>query len=140
MSDADAAIVQHMGTVPHLHALGIRYVGHGDDWAELEMPFAPQLVAYPDFGTVASAAIFSLMDSAAGFAVVVRHGSRVAVATLDMRLDYLHAAASGATVTGRATCYRLTRQVAFVRGVAHDGDPARPLVNMAGTFMLGSGA
>jgi hypothetical protein len=30
----------------------------------------------------------------------------------------------------------MTRQIAFVRGVAHDGDSEKPIANMAGTFMF----
>jgi acyl-coenzyme A thioesterase PaaI-like protein len=39
-------------------------------------------------------------------------------------------------VTGRAECYRLTRRVAFVRGLAHDGDPNDPIAHLAATFMI----
>ena len=129
-------IKKFMDAVPHLKLLGIGYHGHGADWAELEMPFGPQQVADPDYGIIASGAIFTLMDSAAGFAVQVARNELVPVATLDMRVDYLRGPTAGATLTGRATCYRLTRQIAFVRGVAHDGDAANPVANMAGTFMF----
>jgi len=129
-------IQRFMVSVPHVAALGIGYRGHGDDWAELDMPFAAQQVADPDYGIIASGAIFTLMDSAAGFAVHVALKQFVPVATLDLRVDYLRAPAPQATVIGRAECYRLTRQIAFVRGVAHDGDPANPIANIAGTFMI----
>ena len=132
-------INRFMENIPHLAALGISYRAHGDDWAELVMPFAPQQLADPDFGIIASGAIFSLMDSAAGFAVHVTRNEFVPIATLDLRLDYLRAPAPGATVIGRAICYRVTRQIAFVRGYAidsADGDPANPIANMAGTFMF----
>lgn len=129
-------IQRFMDGVPHLKLLGIGYRDHGNDWAELEMPFAPQQVSDPDYGIIASGAIFTLMDNAAGFAVLVARGTPALHATLDMRLDYLRAPAPRATVIGRAECYRLTRQIAFVRGVAHDGDPANPIANMAGTFMF----
>jgi acyl-coenzyme A thioesterase PaaI-like protein len=39
-------------------------------------------------------------------------------------------------VYGRAECYKLTRRVAFVRGIAHDGDPGHPIAHVAGTFMF----
>jgi len=39
-------------------------------------------------------------------------------------------------VIGRGECYRLTRRVAFVRGMAHEGDPADPIAHVAGTFMM----
>jgi acyl-coenzyme A thioesterase PaaI-like protein len=57
------------------------------------------------------------------------------VVTLDLRLDYLRPAAKGETVIARCECYKLTRQVAFVRGIAHGGDPERPIAHSAGTFM-----
>jgi uncharacterized protein (TIGR00369 family) len=138
----DAATRQHrfiarfVGNVPHLAALGITYRAHGSDWAELEMPFAPQQLADPDYGIIASGAIFTLMDSAAGFSVFISKGELVPHATLDLRLDYLRGPAPRATVIGRAECYRITRQIAFVRGIAHDGDAANPIANMAGTFMF----
>lgn len=140
MSDAEAAartsrfIQRFMDGVPHLKTLGITYRGHGDDWAELAMPHAGHLLV--DDTTLASGAIFSLMDSTAGFAVFARLGA-LGHATLDLRLDYLRGAAPGLDMIARAECYRTTRQVAFVRGIAHQGDPTRPVANMAGTFMTG---
>ncbi len=143
MSDADAGdqlarqrfVQRFMGTVPHVAALGIVYLGHGSDWAELALPYAPELVGYPDFGTLANGAVFSLIDSAAGFAVFAASGN-LGHATLDLRLDYLGAPAVGATVVARMTCYRVTRRVAFVRGTAHAGDAERPVAAATGTFMF----
>lgn len=129
-----------MSAVPHLQALGIGFVARGPNWAELEMPYAPQLVAYPESGVIASGAIFSLMDSAAGFSVLVARGKLEPHATLDLRCDYLRPAEPGKTVIGRAECYKLTRRVAFVRGIAHDGDPDHPIAHVAGTFMFTGGA
>lgn len=138
--DAEARLKRYvdrfMSAVPHLQALGIGFRAMGPDWAELEMPYAPQLVAYPETGVIASGAVFSLMDSAAGFAVIVKRGAFEPHATLDLRCDYLRPAEPGRTVIGRAQCYKITRQVAFVRGTAHDGDPDHPIANVAGTFMF----
>lgn len=125
-----------MSAVPHLQALGIGFVRKGDIWVELEMPYAPQLVAYPETGVIASGAIFSLMDSAAGFSVLVARGKFEPHATLDLRCDYLRPAEPGKTVVGRAECYKMTRRVAFTRGIAHDGDPDHPIAHVAGTFMF----
>ena len=125
-----------MSAVPHLNALGIGFADSGPDWAELKMPYAPQLVAYPDSGVIASGAIFSLMDSAAGFAVLMKHGRMDPHATLDLRCDYLRPAEPGKTVIGRVECYKITRRVAFVRGIAHDGEPDHPIAHVAGTFMF----
>ena len=131
-------IGKFMSAVPHLEALGIGFVASGPDWAELQMPYAPQLVAYPDTGVIASGAIFSLMDSAAGLSVLMKRGRMEPHATLDLRCDYLRPAEPGKTVIGRVECYKLTRRIAFVRGIAHDGDPGHPVAHVAGTFMFTS--
>lgn len=126
---------QIVGAVPHLKALGIGFHASGPGWAELAMPYAPLLVAYADTGVVASGAIFTLMDTVAGFSVAMAARQFEAVVTIDLRCDYLRAATPGETIFGRAECYRLTRRIAFVRGVAHDGDPDNPVAHISGTFM-----
>jgi acyl-coenzyme A thioesterase PaaI-like protein len=87
-------------------------------------------------GILASGPIVSLMDTAAGFAVWAKRGGFRQQATLDLRLDYLRPSRPGQAVTGRAECYRLTRRIAFVRGLAHDGDPADPVAHLAATYMI----
>ena len=59
MSEEDAErrmrfIARFMEHVPHLKQLGIDHRANGPGWAELEMPYAPHLVAYPDNGVAAS--------------------------------------------------------------------------------------
>lgn len=133
-------VQRFMEEVPHLKALGVRFRDAGPDWAELALPYGPHLVAYPETGVIASGAIVSLMDSAAGMSVFMRMGKWEPHATLDLRCDYLRPARPGAEVIGRATCHAMTRTVAFVRGTAHDGDPARPVAHVAGTFVLTAGS
>lgn len=120
----------------HVVALGLRHVAHGSDWCELALDYDRRLVSEATSGILASGPIVSLMDTASAFAVWIRRGGALPHATLDLRLDYLRPARPGRPVTGRAECYRLTRRIAFVRGVAHDGDAADPVAHLAGTFML----
>ncbi|HYI42221.1 MAG TPA: PaaI family thioesterase, partial [Sphingomicrobium sp.] len=54
----------------------------------------------------------------------------------DLRLDYLRPALKGETIIARCECTKLTRRIAFVSGVAHGGDPDRPIARSVGTFML----
>ena len=120
----------------HVVALGLRHVDHGDDWWEFALDYDRRLVSDAASGILASGPIVSLMDTAAGFAVWLRRGTFAPQATLDLRLDYLRPSRVGQAVIGRAECYRITRRVAFVRGVAHDGDAADPIAHLAGTYML----
>lgn len=124
----------------HVEAIGLRYVGHGDDWAELAIDYKPELVMNPATGVLASGAIISLIDSACGLSIVAKNKALLPMATLDLRIDYMRAAVPGRTVTARATCYKTTRSVAFVRCEAHDGDPADIIAHASGSFLFTSGA
>ena len=76
------------------------------------------------------------MDTATRCSVWIRERRFRPHATLDLRVDYLRAAVPGRTVVGRGECLRVTRRVSFVRGTAHDGDPADPIAHVAATFMF----
>ena len=123
----------------HGGALGIGYLAHGADWAELTLPYDERLIGDPASGVLASGPILALMDMATSVGVWLKLDAFKPHATLDLRIDYLRPARPGHTVIGRGECYRLTRSIAFVRGQAHDGDPADPLANVAGTFMAAEG-
>ncbi len=119
----------------HGGALGLRYGAHGDDWCELVLPFDPRLIGDVDRGVLASGPIIAMLDMATSVAVWMKRGGFVPHATLDLRVDYLRPATAGRAVIGRGECYRITRSIAFVRGIAHDGDPGDPVAHVAGTFM-----
>ena len=122
--------------VGHGGALGIDYVAHGEDWAELSLPYDEKLVGMPETGIIASGPIVSLMDMATSVAIWVRLDKFRHQATLDLRVDYLRPATPGRTLIGRGECYAVRRSVAFVRGHAHDGDADDPVAHVTGTFMF----
>lgn len=124
----------------HGETIGIRYVAHGGDWAEMAIDYDERLVMTPANGVLASGAIISLIDSASGLSIVTKIGEFRPLATLDLRIDYMRAAVPGRTVTARGTCYRITRSVAFVRCEAHDGDPTDLIAHASGSFLFTSGA
>lgn len=122
--------------VGHGRALGMRFGAAGGDWAELSLPWREELVGDPESGVLATGVIVSLIDTASGTAVWVTLDRFEPLVTLDLRIDYLRPAAKGEPIVARAECFKLTRRIAFVRGVAHGGDPDRPIAHSAGTFML----
>jgi len=124
--------------VGHGMALGLDYRASGDNWMELCLPWREELVGVPETGVLASGAIVSLIDTASGGSVWMTLGHFVPIVTLDLRLDYMRPALKGETVIARCECVKLTRQIAFIRGVAHGGDLERPIAHSAATFMLSS--
>ncbi|MBU8898425.1 thioesterase [Corallococcus sp. H22C18031201] len=121
--------------VPHNLALGLRLVDVGDAHATVVLPYADVLVGNPETGVLAGGAVTTLIDATSGAAVLARIGGFSAVVTLDLRIDYLRPALPRRELTARAECYKLTRMVAFVRALVHQGDPHQPVASAQGTFM-----
>ncbi len=130
-SRAAPMLLQH----GHTGWLGLKYRAHGDDWAELELPWRDDLLGEADRQVLASGPIISMMDMASGLSIWTTLGRFIAIATLDLRVDYQRPAKDRAAVIGRAECYKVTKSAAFVRGIAHDGDPDDPVAHIAGVFM-----
>ena len=122
--------------VGHGQALGLEFRASGDDWVELALPWREELVGVAETGVLASGAIVSLVDTCGGASVWQALGQFQPVVTIDLRLDYLRPALKGETVIARCRCDKLTRQIAFVSGIAHTGDDSRPVARAVGTFMI----
>jgi uncharacterized protein (TIGR00369 family) len=125
-----------MRSVGHGRALGLEYRASAGQWIELALPWREELVGVPESGILASGAIVSLIDTAGGASIWMALGRFQPIVTIDLRLDYLRPAVKGETVVARCECYKLTRAIGFVRGIAHGGDEARPIAHATGTFML----
>ncbi|HVH48881.1 MAG TPA: PaaI family thioesterase [Sphingomicrobium sp.] len=122
--------------VGHGRALGLQFCASGDNWAELCLPWREQLVGVPESGFLASGAIISLIDTTSGASVWATLKKFVPSVTLDLRLDYLRPALKGETIYARCECVKITRRVAFIRGVAHAGNPDKTIAHSSATFML----
>lgn len=119
----------------HGGRLGMRFHAKGPDWVELALPYRADMIGDPETGVLASGPIVALMDVATSLAIWVRRGRFVPHATLDLRVDYLRPARPGHDVIGHGECYANKRAISFIRGFAHDGDPADPIAHVAGTYM-----
>lgn len=129
----------HMNAHGHSGFIGMRYNDHGDNWIELAFDWREDLVGDPETGVLASGPIISLLDNATSMSVWTRTGRFAPQVTLDLRIDYTRAALPGKPIIARAECYQLRRSMAFVRGIAHDGDIADPVAHAAGIFMMVEG-
>jgi uncharacterized protein (TIGR00369 family) len=142
-----AIIINH---TPQLAALGAQHVNHGryEDgrgWVEIALPYAAQLIGYPDTGVIAGGAVYTVMDNACGMSVAISGPDDFEpTATIDLRIDYIKPATPHRTVMAFAECYKLTRRIGFVRGLAYhlpsDADDthagrAHPIAVVTGTFM-----
>lgn len=127
---------QFIAVIPHAQALQMRLERLDEGQAEISMPWAEHLVGDPRSGVIHGGVVSALMDTCCGAAVMVHPTYPQSTATIDLRIDYMRAATPGQRITARATCYHITRSVAFVRAVALDEDSDNPVAAATGAFTL----
>lgn len=122
---------------PHNLALGMKFVSFEGGRATVSLPYDEKLVGNPLTGVLAGGAITALMDTTCGSAVFIALREPMRIATLDLRIDYLRPATPELSVHARAECFKVTREVAFVRCQAYHPEDEKDLVAVAnGTFIL----
>ena len=124
--------------IPHCRRLGMEVVHVGPREATVRLPYREELVGDPVRKVVFGGVITTLLDHASGLAVFCSLSELTSIATLDLRIDYLRAAEPGCDLLGRAECYKLGAQVAFVRGTAWDRSPDDPFASLLATMMVGA--
>lgn len=146
MSDAESGVVdeavlaritrQFFEQVPHNTALGIEILELERSRARFALPYQEALVGDPERGILHGGVITTLMDTACGCAAFMALTRPMALATLDLRIDYLRKAEPYQAVHADAFCYKMTRNVAFVRGSAYHRLADDPVATATGTFMV----
>ena len=125
---------QFTEALPHCRALGMEMLSLGDGEAVIAMEYDERFVGDPQTGVIHGGAVSALMDTCCGASVMSHARAPSITATIDLRIDYMRPATPGQRITARATCYNVTRSVAFVRAVATDEDTRRPVATATGTF------
>lgn len=133
MSDDSHVLISH---VPFARELGMRITGGKKGRIEALLPYQDKLIGNPITGVMHGGAVTAFLDNICGAAVVSSLDEPVAIATLDLRIDYMRPAAAGEDLRAVTEVYKKTRQIAFVRGYAYTTDPNDPVAHCTGTFML----
>jgi len=124
--------------VPHARAIGMSVVDARPGHIWLRVPWADFLVGNPETGVIHGGVITTLLDNGGGAAVMTALDELRAVATLDLRIDYMKPATPGRDIVGYCHCHKVTRHIAFVRGTAFHETPDDPIATAAMTFMVGA--
>ena len=131
------AVLHFYATSPHHRAIGLKSVVADADKAVMKIAYDPRFVGNPDTGALHGGIVTTLLDSTGALAVLARVPAGTAVATLDLRIDYLRPAIPKLDLIGESHCFRITPNIAFSRGTAfEDGKPDDPVANFVATYML----
>ncbi|MEQ8247198.1 MAG: PaaI family thioesterase [Alphaproteobacteria bacterium] len=125
--------------IPFLKALETRIDFLDRGRCGLSLDWRENLVGDAATGVVHGGVISTLLDSASGMAVFSVIPRVMQVATLDLRIDYLRPALPRVAIKAEADCYRLSNNIAFVRGRAYQ-EADREIASGLATFMLDSSA
>jgi uncharacterized protein (TIGR00369 family) len=135
----DMRAVRRASHTPMGKKIGLHYLAVGDARIGTGLLYDPQLVGNVNSGVLHGGVVTAMIDEASGGATVIATNAAQAVATVDMRVDYMRPAEPGRALYCLAHCYRTTRRIAFFRAEAFH-TPDKPVAIGVGTFMLGANA
>ncbi len=133
-----ARIIRAFEGIPHTRALGLRFLSLHRGRGSMAVDYDARLVGNPRTGVIHGGVITALLDTLCAAVVMASVPEDTPLATLDLRIDYLHPATPGETIRASAECYKVTANVAFVRGLAYHETIDEPIANCTGAFMLGA--
>lgn len=137
MGEIDAMIAKLFASMsPHMRELGFEVISVNQGVCVGQLPYRESLIGDPRSGVLHGGVVTTLLDTVGGAAVLSAVAAPIPLATLDLRIDYLRPSRPSQTLVARVECYKKTHNVAFTRGIAHDGDESDPVAAMAATYML----
>ena len=124
-----------LSALRHCQVLKMEVAAVDDESIVLRLPYSPSIVGNPQTGAIHGGAITTLMDTALGMATLCALPEFEVCPTLDLRIDYMNPGVADQAVFGKAQCYRVSRDVIFIRGTAYQYDPDQPIAQVVGTYM-----
>lgn len=127
----------YASSTPMGQKIGLHYLAIGENRIGTGLAYDARLVGNAQSGVLHGGVVTALIDETAGGAIVNATGGSQAVATVDLRVDYMRPAEPGLPLYCLAHCYRSTRRIAFFRAEAFHM-PDKPVAIGTGTFMIGA--
>ena len=130
------AIGRHRSTYGHISGLQLDRAEPAEAWSSL--PYRPVFVGDTETGVLHGGVVTAMLDESCGMAVQLALDGTRAIATLDLRIDYQKPATPGLAIRAHSLCYRVTRQIAFVRATAYQESEDDPVATATACFMIGA--
>src|SRR3954454_2376897 len=120
----------------YISGLRLDRAAPGEAWSSL--PYRPVFVGDTETGVLHGGVVTAMLDESCGMAVQLALDGTRAIATLDLRIDYLKPATPGLDIRAHAVCYRVPRSIAFVRATAYQDSEDDPVATATACFMVGA--
>ena len=132
---ASEYLLEHFISLPHCQAIDLRFEELDHKTPILSIPWRADLVGRNDTNTIHGGVITTLIDVTSACSVAALITEIEVIATLDMRIDYMHPATPHQAIYAKAECYRLTGHVAFTRTICYQHSEDDPIALGTATFM-----
>jgi uncharacterized protein (TIGR00369 family) len=138
MTNDNEANLGELLETPHARAIGLRLEATPDGRPLVRLPYDYHLIGDPDSGVLHGGVITAMLDQMAGLLARPPGIDRddYALATLDLRIDYMGPATPGEDLLATGECYKRTSNIAFVRAEAFQASSSEPVASCVATFML----
>ena len=143
MADAPLAFDERVKTIRDrrsvygaISGLQLDRAAPGEAWSSL--PYRPVFVGDTATGVLHGGVVTAMLDETCGMAAQLALDGTRAIATLDLRIDYLKPATPGLDIRAHAVCFRTTRSIAFVRATAYQDSEDDPVATATACFMVGA--
>jgi acyl-coenzyme A thioesterase PaaI-like protein len=134
-SDNFAVIIDN---TPYMKAIGATLDRVDGDGVTMRLPWREDLVGDAETRVIASGVVTALLDNGCGMAVWDKVNEFKAIATLDLRIDYMRPARPEVDLLVTARCFKLTRSIGFVRAFAYEVTPDDPVAAAQAAFIIAS--
>ncbi len=124
---------------PYNWELGLRFSSLHESGCVLCLPYRADLVGDPTTGVLHVGAIVALVDTTLGYSLFRKIREERGFATLDLRIDHLKQSVRGQDLFCSGDCYRVTDELAFIRGSVYHQTPADPVATAVSVFMFTAG-
>lgn len=131
----DLEPLNYLSHTPMGKKIGLYYLAVGAAHIATGLAYDARLVGNAETGVLHGGVVTALIDETAGGSVVKATGGDLAVATVDLRVDYMRPAEPGLPLYCLAHCFCTTRRIAFFRAEAFH-TPDKPVAIGSGTFMI----